>query len=111
MTDSKDRAAARRRETEKERAEREREKERAEREKQRAERAHDRQEAAERAQQKRQQRRQDELGIEQSPPPYEVPETPLERLGAGFGYMGAWIGGALVLNLLILALIAAQAGG
>jgi hypothetical protein len=69
--------------------------------------------AEERRQRKQQQRQhevQEELGIEPSPPPYEVPESPLERLGPGFAYMLGIVGGAFLLNLLVLVVIAASNG-
>lgn len=59
----------------------------------------------------RRERRASKPRSELSPPPYEAPETRLERLGPGLGYMAAVVGGALILNLLILAAIAAGAGG
>ena len=68
-------------------------------------------EAAQRRQQERQHAQQERSGILPSPPPYEVPETPLERLDLGLGYMAAVVGGAFLLNLAILALIAALNGG
>jgi hypothetical protein len=69
--------------------------------------AHERQ----RAQQQRTHDQQRDLGIEPSPPPYEVPETPLERLGPGFAYLFGVIGGALLLNLLVMVLLAGANGG
>lgn len=68
-------------------------------------------ESEQRRQQERQHREQEASGIRPSPPPYEVPETPLERLGPGFGYMLGVVGGAFLLNLLLLAWIAAANGG
>lgn len=46
-----------------------------------------------------------------SPPPFEVPETTLEGLGPGFGYLGAVIGGSFLLNLALIAILAAANGG
>jgi hypothetical protein len=68
-------------------------------------------EQRQREQQQRQHEVQEELGIAPSPPPYEVPETPLERLGPGFAYMLGIVGGAFLLNLLVLVGIAASNGG
>lgn len=48
---------------------------------------------------------------ESSPPPYLARETPLERLGARLGYMLAVVGGSLLIDLVILLVIAAGAGG
>jgi hypothetical protein len=68
-------------------------------------------EEAQREQQRRQHRLQQDSGIVPSPPPYEVPETPLERLGPGFGYLLGVIAAAFLVNLAILWAIALQAGG
>jgi hypothetical protein len=68
-------------------------------------------EAAQRRQQERQHREQERSGFRPSPPPYEVPETPLERLGPGFAYLLGVVAGAFLLNLLLLAWIAASNGG
>ena len=67
--------------------------------------------AAERRQAKRQQQEQERQGIEFSPPPYEAPETLLERLGPGLGYLFLVLAGAFVLNLLVIVLIAGANGG
>ena len=64
-----------------------------------------------RDQQERQHKRQEEAGIQPSPPPYEVPETTLERLGPGFAYLLGIIAGGFLLNLIILWVIAASNGG
>ena len=68
-------------------------------------------EAEQRKQQLRQQKEQERSGIRPSPPPYEVPETPLERLDLGLSYMFGVVAGAFLLNLAILAVIAASNGG
>ena len=68
-------------------------------------------EAEQRRQQRRQQQEQRRSGIRPSPPPYEVPETPLERLDLGMGYMFGVVAGAFLLNLAILVVIAAVNGG
>jgi hypothetical protein len=63
-----------------------------------------------RRQQAAHQRTQQALRIAPAPPPYESAETPLERLGPGFAYLGGVIGGAFILNLFLLAIIAASHG-
>jgi hypothetical protein len=68
-------------------------------------------EEEQRKQQERQHEEQERSGIRPSPPPYEVPETPLERLGPGLGYLFGVVGGAFLLNLAILALMAGSNGG
>lgn len=68
-------------------------------------------EAKQRQQQQEQQEHQRQQGTQFSPPPYEVPETPLERLGPGFGYLFGVLGGAFLLNLLVLAVISGSSGG
>jgi hypothetical protein len=73
--------------------------------------ARQREEREQRKQQKRQQDQQEASGIRPSPPPYEVPETPLERLGPGMAYLFGVIGGAFLLNLALLVLIAGGNGG
>jgi hypothetical protein len=77
----------------------------------RRDRERQRKEKAQREQQEQQHKRQQEIGIEPSPPPYEVPETPLERLGPGFAYMFGVVGAAFLLNLLVMVLIAGGNGG
>lgn len=67
-------------------------------------------EAEQRRQQEARRRVEREVGIEPSPPPYESAETPLERLGPGFAYLGGVIGGAFLLNKLLLLLIAVSNG-
>jgi len=67
--------------------------------------------AKQRQQEKQRQKEEVEQGTQFSPPPFEAPETPLERLDAGLGYLFAWVGGALLVNFLVLVLIAASAGG
>jgi hypothetical protein len=68
-------------------------------------------EAKERRQAREQQAEQERQGTELSPPPYEAPETPLERLDLGLGYLALVIGGGFVLNLLVIAVIAGANGG
>ena len=68
-------------------------------------------EEKQREQQRKQYQKQEQEAIQAAPPPYEVPETPLERLGPGFAYMAAWVGGAALLNVLLLGVIASRAGG
>jgi hypothetical protein len=68
-------------------------------------------ESEQRRQQREQQQQQEEHGIRPSPPPYEVAETPLERLDLGLAYMFGIVAASFLVNLLILALIAAQNGG
>lgn len=85
--------------------------ERKERQERREQQAQEREEEQQRRDQRKQQRQQEKLGIRPAPPPYEAPETALERLGPGFGYLAAVIGGAFLLNLVVLVVIAGNAGG
>lgn len=68
-------------------------------------------EQRQRDQQKKQHQRQQEIGIEPSPPPYEVAETPLEKLGPGFAYLLGVVAGAFLLNMVVLLAIAGSASG
>jgi hypothetical protein len=72
---------------------------------------HAREAERQRAQMREQQKTQKEQGTEQSPPPYEVPETPLERLDLGLAYLAGVIGGGFLLNFLVIVVIAGANGG